>query len=244
MSHRTTVDVPVLVRSENSSSERRVSPLWTIQQFKSRLEPITGIPALHQRLSLGASGSGRGLEVDDEDASTVEGWALEPYSEIYVQDTRPISARTNFNDLDSVKKYEMPAEDYEARPDSVLAWKRSQKLGRFDPNAPNIEEQRIRALQREVEERGISTGKRCRLLPTTDDRRGTVSYIGDVAQIPGLGTWIGVTLDEPTGKNDGSIGSQRYFDCKHNYGVFVRPERIEIGDFPPLDDFNEEMEEI
>jgi len=48
----------------------------------------------------------------------------------------------------------MPTTDYESRTDSVLAWKRAQKLGRFDPNAPDLEQQRINALQREVDERG------------------------------------------------------------------------------------------
>lgn len=48
----------------------------------------------------------------------------------------------------------MPSTEYETRSDSVLAWKKAQKLGRFDPNAPSIEEQKIRASEREVEERG------------------------------------------------------------------------------------------
>jgi hypothetical protein len=48
----------------------------------------------------------------------------------------------------------MPSEEYEARTDSVLAWKKSQKLGRFDPNAPTIEQHKIRAIEREIEERG------------------------------------------------------------------------------------------
>lgn len=48
----------------------------------------------------------------------------------------------------------MPAAEYENRTDSVLAWKKAQKLGRFDPNAPSIEQQKILASEREVEERG------------------------------------------------------------------------------------------
>lgn len=48
----------------------------------------------------------------------------------------------------------MPAAEYETRTDSVLAWKKNQKLGRFDPNAPSIEQQKILASEREVEERG------------------------------------------------------------------------------------------
>lgn len=48
----------------------------------------------------------------------------------------------------------MPTAEYETRTDSVLAWKRNQKLGRFDPNAPSIEQQKVKASEREVEERG------------------------------------------------------------------------------------------
>ena len=57
----------------------------------------------------------------------------------------------------------MPAAEYEHRSDSVLAWKKAQKLGRFDPEAPSIEQQKIRASEREVEERG----KRCLFLPVS-----------------------------------------------------------------------------
>jgi len=58
--------------------------------------------------------------------------------------------------VSNVEKYVMPSEEYEARKDSVLAWKKNQKLGRFDPNAGTIEEQKIRAFEREIEERGMS----------------------------------------------------------------------------------------
>ena len=164
----------------------------------------------------------------------------------------------------------MPEEEYESRQDSVLAWKKDQKLGRFDPNAGTIEQQKIRALEREVEERSrfllllftstfrplisrtnplplvdIIVSARCMLLPSTDARRGTVAFIGHVPQIPGLaGPWIGIALDEPTGKNDGSAGGVRYFECNPNYGVFVRPERVEVGEFPVLNELGEEFEEM
>lgn len=140
----------------------------------------------------------------------------------------------------------MPAADYESRTDSVLAWKKAQKLGRFDPNAPSIEQQKIVASYREAESRGIKAGARCRLLPAESDaRRGGVMFVGDVAEITGsVGAWVGVRLDEPTGKNDGSVKGTRYFECAANCGVFVRPERVEVGEFPVLDEFADDDEEF
>lgn len=155
-------------------------------------------------------------------------------------DTRPPGARTNYTDVSAVEKYEMPVDEYENRTDSVLAWKKSHKLGRFDPNAPDIVQQKVNVSYREVEERGVKHGARCRLLPDTDHRRGTVRYIGDVAEIPGVGAWVGIALDEPTGKNDGSAKGHKYFECQPNFGIFVRAERIEVGDFPILDEFADE----
>ena len=53
---------------------------------------------------------------------------------------------------------------------------------------------------------------------------------------------MGVELDEPTGKNDGTVKGTRYFECKANCGVFVRAERVEVGEFDVLDEFGDEDE--
>ena len=139
----------------------------------------------------------------------------------------------------------MSSDDYESRTDSVLAWKKAQKLGRFDPDAPSIEQAKVTASYREVEQRGVAVGARCRLLPDHDHRRGTVRFVGDVPDIPGtVGAWVGVQLDEPTGKNDGAINETRYFECQPNHGVFVRAERVEVGDFPILDELADDDDEF
>jgi tubulin-folding cofactor B len=163
-----------------------------------------------------------------------------------VIDLRPPGLRENYTDVSSTTKWVLPTEEYEKKEDSVLAWKKREQRGRFDPNAPTILEKKIAAYDQEIHERGIEVGKRCRV-GEDDSRRGEVMYVGDVEEIPGsAGKWIGVKLDEPVGKNDGSIGGKRYWgkegDAK--FGVFVRPERVTVGDFPPMDDLLEDMEEI
>ncbi|TKX19493.1 cell polarity protein alp11 [Elsinoe australis] len=236
----TSSDVTLLVVSDNARSERRVSPAWTIEELKTRLVAITGIPASSQKLTISISSSQSQSLGHLPETALLNQVALRDYAELRVIDTRPAGLRENFTDVSAVPKYEMPKDEYENRTDSVLAWKKAQKLGRFDPSAPGIEEQKIRAVNREVEERGIKVGSRCRLLPETDSRRGHVKHVGNVPEIPGLGAWIGVALDEPTGKNDGTANGVRYFECPPKHGVFVRPERVEVGDFPPIDDFDDD----
>ncbi|CAH1243559.1 CLIP3 [Branchiostoma lanceolatum] len=53
---------------------------------------------------------------------------------------------------------------------------------------------------------------------------GTIRYIGpaDFAE----GVWLGVELRAPKGKNDGSVKGTRYFNCKPNHGLLVRPSRV------------------
>ncbi|KAI9158509.1 Dynactin, 150 kDa isoform [Paramyrothecium foliicola] len=54
-----------------------------------------------------------------------------------------------------------------------------------------------------------------------DGRRGIVRFFGQTHFQ--VGDWIGIELEEKTGKNDGSVRGERYFDCPMGYGMFVKP---------------------
>ncbi|XP_036406874.1 dynactin subunit 1-like [Megalops cyprinoides] len=58
--------------------------------------------------------------------------------------------------------------------------------------------------------------------------RGTVAYIG--ATLFATGKWVGVILEEPKGKNDGTVQGKRYFTCEENHGIFVRQSQIQLVD--------------
>uniref|UniRef100_A0A8C4NTS4 CAP-Gly domain-containing protein n=1 Tax=Dicentrarchus labrax TaxID=13489 RepID=A0A8C4NTS4_DICLA len=56
-------------------------------------------------------------------------------------------------------------------------------------------------------------------------RTGVVQFYGKTRFAPGL--WLGIKLDKPSGKNDGSVGGVRYFSCPPKHGVFAPPSRVQ-----------------
>lgn len=232
------MDISVFFTSALTSSERRISPQWTLAYLKQRLEPITGIAPENQILQyFPHRSSNESIEIHSTDENaTVANFNIVAYSRIHVTDADPDSRLGELADDSNVQQFQLSEEDYAARGDSVLQWKKEQRLGRF---APGFDEQKARA-QDENEQlaRGISVGQRCRVINIEGERRGVVRFVGKIPLLDsGEFPWVGVEFDEPVGKNDGLIGSERIFTARPQHGSFVKPRQIEVGDFPELDPF-------
>ena len=53
---------------------------------------------------------------------------------------------------------------------------------------------------------------------------GVVSFLGEVHYAKG--DWVGVVLDEPAGKNDGTIKGVEYFACSPKCGMMLRRDEV------------------
>ncbi|PHH53013.1 Dynactin,150 kDa isoform [Ceratocystis fimbriata CBS 114723] len=59
-----------------------------------------------------------------------------------------------------------------------------------------------------------------------DGRIAEVKFAGETSFAAGV--WVGVELEDATGKNDGSVQGERYFECAMGKGMFLRPTALTI----------------
>ncbi|XP_075885691.1 CAP-Gly domain-containing linker protein 1 isoform X2 [Nelusetta ayraudi] len=62
------------------------------------------------------------------------------------------------------------------------------------------------------------------------NKPGHVQFMGGTQFAPGQ--WAGIVLDEPIGKNDGSVTGVRYFQCEDGRGIFTRPSKLSKTPLP------------
>lgn len=143
---------------------------------------------------------------------------------------------------ENVQKYELPEDQYEQKDNTVRSFLKKNRMGKYNEEEQKRED--AKRLEREALEKQkaelCTVGARCQVtVKGCPTRRGTVMYNGELEGKNGI--FIGVKYDEPLGKNDGSVQGKRYFTCPPNYGGFVSPLSVEVGDFPE-EDFNLEDE--
>ena len=61
---------------------------------------------------------------------------------------------------------------------------------------------------------------------TVAGKKGVVRFFGETRFAQG--EWVGVELDAPDGKNDGTVNEVEYFKCTDKHGIFVRKVQVRV----------------
>eukprot|EP00163_Fabomonas_tropica_P002187 TRINITY_DN11644_c0_g1_i2.p1 TRINITY_DN11644_c0_g1~~TRINITY_DN11644_c0_g1_i2.p1 ORF type:complete len:257 (-),score=72.86 TRINITY_DN11644_c0_g1_i2:143-913(-) len=225
----------------NITRETRLSKSLTIARLKERLYPIVGTAPANMMLQL-FDDAGEQIANMADDEKMLGAYGPYDYCRLHVVDMDP-SAMQALNDLSAVEKYEMSDADYDKRQNTFRKFReRNPQL--FE----NKTEEEIEAAFEEDESciEGITVGSRCEVTPATEGdnmkKRGEVKFAGKVDFASGY--WVGVQLDEPLGKNDGSVKGKKYFSCPPKYGIFARPSKVAVGDYPEEDLFGSDDDDL
>lgn len=182
---------------------------------------------------------------------------------IHITDLDPHSLAANggLEDVSLVKKYEISDEDYNKRENNFRKWKQdklaadpSWTLGKEvkqnqdrkrmekDPNfVPEPAKERITDDEHLADLAAtMKVGDRCEV--TVGGKRGEIKFVGKIPAIA-AGWWVGVQYDEPVGKNDGSVKGKQFFECPPKFGGFLRPDKLQVGDYPEEDIFASDNED-
>lgn len=222
--------------------ELRLDLHTSIAEVKRKLYTHNGSSISHMELQLKDADGNLLCRMLDDDRMLGFYGAQNGHT-IHVLDTDPFSLSRDggLDDVSRIEKYRMSEDDYEKRGNTYRSFKKTMLAGNANwkplhakGGVKNPEEYLDAACTAEVE-----VGKRCTIPP--GDRRGEVVYIGLVPELS-EGYWVGIRLDEPVGKNDGTMKGKRYFEADDKYGSFVRPDLVTCGDYPPL--LDEELGEL
>ena len=84
------------------------------------------------------------------------------------------------------------------------------------------------AMEAIAERTEVRVGDRVWVEEVTPGRgcRGTVRFMGSVDFVSDMSEWLGVELDQPLGRHDGTVQAVRYFAAGPDRGVFVTGNRV------------------
>ncbi|XP_020595535.1 tubulin-folding cofactor B [Phalaenopsis equestris] len=147
-------------------------------------------------------------------------------------DPSSVSSGGWLEDTSLVEKYTISEEAYNKRDSNFRKFKEKMLSQNATADENKLPENYLEDLCK-----NIKAGDRCEV--ESGEKRGVVKYVGKVENgAPGF--WVGIQLDEPLGKHDGMVKGKRYFECPPRHGIFLRPDKVKVGDYPERDPFDEE----
>lgn len=235
------VNVIISTSCQGATIEKRYSKGITVLELKEKLELVTGGSSNSMTIKVYNRDDQLVCSLDDNNA-LIGSYPIDDGLRLHVEDS--FALRKQLEEDANVEKYMLSEEEYAKREDSLQAYLKRNKLGKYSEE----ELQKRESLKKQEEEEEakkletLKVGDRCEVkIPGQPTRRAAIKYIGTTDFKPG--TWVGVQYDEPMGKNDGSVDGKRYFECPPKYGGFVKPIYIEAGDFPE-EEINFEDDEL
>jgi len=70
----------------------------------------------------------------------------------------------------------------------------------------------------------LRCGDRVTLASASGRKQGVLRFLGRTEFADGH--WAGVELEEPRGRNDGTVAGTRYFECRPNFGLFAPSHKV------------------
>ena len=99
------------------------------------------------------------------------------------------------------------------------------RLNKLTRTAVNEEAQNVNTTTNNTEMSALKIGERVLVNSSNGTKVGILRYLGTTEFAKG--DWAGVELSEKLGKNDGSVGNKRYFQCEPLYGVFAPAQKVQ-----------------
>ncbi|GAM18653.1 hypothetical protein SAMD00019534_018280, partial [Acytostelium subglobosum LB1] len=212
----------------------------TVQQLKEKLHRFVGTETKYMTLQVREADkmTVRINQLDDDNKllSNVEG--LTSGLNIHIIDSDPNNYIAQLQDTSSIERAQMSDAEYSQRDGTYRKWKQDQAAAasaaatQSSTPAPTTTTTAAVVDEFANEPTDIKVGDRCLIISDDLGRIGSVAYIGKV-EGAASGYWIGISLDLPQGKNNGTLKGVRYFDCQGDkYGCFVRAKHLKVGDYP------------
>ena len=103
--------------------------------------------------------------------------------------------------------------------------KKSPRANR-SPKASDTKSPKSRSPQHQAKSGDFECGQRVRTVKS--HKKGTIKFVGTADNLPD-GIWIGIELDDPVGKHDGTVKGKRLFTCEDKHGALMRSKRRAAG---------------